>query len=216
MNGAIARRHAPMRLPWELVDLCLLWLPDAVQRFRVAVALRREFVRNSTLPQLPSASMDNASRRGLVELLQCWKCSGLEMTFDPFVMDSASDAGHVQVLEWWKQSGLEMKWSNWAMDWASAEGHLPVLQWWRDSGLQLKWSSNTMDYASDTGQTAVLHWWKNSGLEMKWSDGLGEQNGPRRCFGMVENRRVGDEVDRVRSTVGERTGPRRGFTMVEK
>jgi hypothetical protein len=128
-----------MKLPLELVDLCLLCIQDPVPRFRIVVALRRTFVRDKTLPLLPSASVDEASRRGLVDLLQCWRESGLEMQWSSRVMDIASWLGHIAVLEWWKTSGLEMKWSSRAMNLASSQGRVDVLQWWKQSGLEMKW-----------------------------------------------------------------------------
>ncbi|KAI8804114.1 hypothetical protein BJ742DRAFT_776596 [Cladochytrium replicatum] len=122
--------------------------------------------------------MDSASSRGLVDILEWWRMSGLHLKYTRVGMDVevredwckcltasmnfASRNGHLQVLEWWMRSGLRMRWDNLAMDHASG---IEVLEWWRTSGLELSWTS----FAIDVATLEVLEWWRTSGLELRWT-----------------------------------------------
>lgn len=66
-----------MLFPNEILDEILFGIPDVVHRFRVAVGLRRTHVRDRCVPLLKTASMDEASRRGLIDLLDWWSHAGL-------------------------------------------------------------------------------------------------------------------------------------------
>ena len=57
------------------------------------------------------------------------------LTYSDLTMDVASAKGYIHVLNWWKESGLELQYSYHSMNWASEHGHINVLQWWRNSGL---------------------------------------------------------------------------------
>lgn len=148
---------------------------------------------------VPIPSMQWASEKGVVSVLEWWKQSGLPLMYDHCAMDAASMNGHLAVLEWWKQSGLPLEYSRVAMDWASTKSHMPVseyweyseiqrhydefairevekngnmavLEWWcNHSGLNLLYTSHSMDRASAKGQVEVLEWWTENWDEFNYS-----------------------------------------------
>src|SRR6478735_6456241 len=147
--------------PAELIEHIITFLPVKSQ-FRVANALRFLHIRDSCIPYLPFASMNNASKKGQIELLQWWKDSGKRCEYNDFAMDYASLNGHVHILQWWIESGLECKYSVFAMDWASQNGHVHILQWWWDKrDFELKYSNVAIDHASENGHVEVLEWWED-------------------------------------------------------
>lgn len=165
------------RVPFEIIDKIILNIPDAAKAFKIAVALRRIFVRDSLIPKLRSDPILHASYNGLVGLLDWWWLkSGLRLTYSKHAMNFASARGHVAVLQWWKDSGLELKYDNSALDFASQNGHIAVLDWWKQSGLPLEYSNHSMQhsllttrgcirYYSDnetTEDVAVIDWWTHS------------------------------------------------------
>src|SRR5690349_19355389 len=117
-----------MIVPIEIFDQILLAINDPLLTFKIAVAFRRTFVRDACIPSITQCSMDQASRKGRVDVLQWWKESGLECEWTYKSMDRASQNGHVDVLQWWKESGLECEWTYKSMDRASQNGHVEVLQ----------------------------------------------------------------------------------------
>ncbi|KAI8799692.1 hypothetical protein BJ742DRAFT_844837 [Cladochytrium replicatum] len=192
--------HTPPRLPLELIDYILIilgrWGDNPILAFRAATQLRRRHVQARIIDLIisvdiasergfvgvldmykerrtpmvyTSGAMDNASGYGHTNILEWWKASDLKMLWSAKAMGWASIEGHVAVLEWWKQSGLELKYNVWVMPMASKHGHVDVLEWWKSSGLPIKWTDHTMDYASKYGHVHVLEWWKQSGLALKYS-----------------------------------------------
>jgi len=96
-------------LPNEIIDRIRCFLQDQKNELKFAVALGRYDIMKQLIPLVDSYSMDSASRRGLISLLDWWKASGLELHWSKLAMDEASRNGHVSVLEWWKKSGLKLK-----------------------------------------------------------------------------------------------------------
>ena len=152
-------------IPQEIIDYTIAFLPPE-ERYIAATAVRSSYIRNKTIPLLAACSVDSASERGDVRLLQWWLNSGLTLEYSQLSMDRASKFGHVAVLEWWRQSGLPLKFSSWATTNASENGHVAVLDWWRNSGLNMKWSCWAMLYATLNGHVPVLEWWKQSSLPL--------------------------------------------------
>lgn len=120
---------------------------------------------------VPVLSMDLASGRNSICVLEWWKQSGLKLKYSNLAIDLASSQGHVQILEFWKLSGLELKYTAEAIDLASMMGKFDVLEWWIKSGLQLKYTSNALDGAYFYKLDGVLDWWKHSGLEVIYTVG---------------------------------------------
>ncbi|KAJ3131319.1 hypothetical protein HDU90_008591 [Geranomyces variabilis] len=75
-----------------------------------------------------NTSMDEASFRGLPDILDFWKASGKPCVYGEHAMDDASMNGSISVLDWWKASGLACKWTSRAMDYASRNGHGKVFR----------------------------------------------------------------------------------------
>lgn len=117
---------------------------------------------------LPMLSIDMASQRGYIDILEWWKTSGLtpasKYTHNAVYWESQN--GDIEILEWWLHSGLELKYTEDAMDYASNFGKIDVLDWWKHSGLELMYTETALKWAS-FGRIVVLNWWKNSGLELK-------------------------------------------------
>ncbi len=153
------------QLPLEIVSKIFIHLPP-VRCFLLCVQLRLTFCYHNCIPHITSMSMDNASKQGLVSLLDWWKQSGLPLKYTNSAMNWASLECQVAVLEWWKQSGLPLKYCDYAMDWASESDHVVVLDWWKQSGLSLRYSNYGFDMAHIQGNCA-LDWWKKSELEIK-------------------------------------------------
>ncbi|KAJ1545901.1 hypothetical protein HK096_005802 [Nowakowskiella sp. JEL0078] len=103
-------------------------------------------------------SINEASEYGIVNVLEWWKCSGLQLKYNEDALDNATS---VEVLNWWMSSGLQLRWTHKAMDNASDAS---VLEWWKNSGLELKWTKKAMENASNE---SIVKWWQNSGLELK-------------------------------------------------
>lgn len=156
-------------LPYEIITLVLEKMePEA--RFRASVCLRRLDVRDRTVPSIPRLSLDSASMRGRIDILEWWRVRLLanvsyldgwdECGWTTLGMDLASSAGNLQVLDWWHNSGLECRWSHRALDWASHKGHLDVLNWWSERYPNLKYSHEAVDMACAAGHIQTLDWWK--------------------------------------------------------
>ena len=149
----------------EILDIIIFFLPNKKQALKLAIAFRREFVKQRLIPLIPECSMDYASRRGLVSLLDWWKNSGLELKWSERAMDTALWCGNIAVLDWWKNSGREMKWT-----WVSLRDAIKylyhgnkALEWWINSGHELKWTEETISMAKKCGNTAVIDWLKKNG-----------------------------------------------------
>ncbi|KAI8799661.1 hypothetical protein BJ742DRAFT_129037 [Cladochytrium replicatum] len=114
-------------------------------------------------------TMDKASAKGDVKVLDWWKKSGLELRYTENAINEASRVGQVKSLKWWKASGLSLRYTEHAIDEASEMGHVEVLQWWKESRLELRYTDKAMDRASWKGHIRVLEWWKQSGLPLYFS-----------------------------------------------
>lgn len=143
-----------MILPIEILEKILILL-SAETTYRIAVQLNLTYVRNQCLPRVSRLSIDEASRKGIVQVLDWWSESGHKFSYTNGAMDCASVRGHIEVLEWWKTSGLELKYSELAMDRASENGHIAVLEWWKACGLKLIYSNDPMEMASVLALVAV-------------------------------------------------------------
>ncbi|KAI9333188.1 hypothetical protein DFJ73DRAFT_854660 [Zopfochytrium polystomum] len=118
-------------------------------------------------PHYTHRAIDQACAMGHLEILDCWKESGLRLKYSPAAMDDPSRAGHVSVLQWWKDSRLKIKYSVRAVDGASRNGQVPVLEWWKDSGYHMKYSVAAVDGVLWGQSLDVLRWWERSGLELR-------------------------------------------------
>ena len=185
-------------IPIEIQELIIDFIQEPEQRFKIATYLRLLNIQKKTLPLLKYASIDYASRKGQIDLLNKWKNSGLELKYTDLAMNWASQNGHITVLDWWKNAsttfGLELKYNDLAMELASQNGHVKVLNWWKNNGLELKYTEYAMDYASKYGHVKVLNWWKTngltSGLEFKKNNSLEYANMEMNMFLIVENRKL--------------------------
>ena len=63
-----------------------------------------------------SFAVDWASQDGLVEVLEWWKDSGLEVRYSWRALHEACRGEKWEVVEWWIGSGLECKWTEWARE----------------------------------------------------------------------------------------------------
>lgn len=111
------------------------------------------------------SSMDNASLKGHVHVLQWWLDSGLPLKYSEAALEHASARGHIAVLDWWKESQLPLKIGR-VMELASGSGQIPILSWWVQSGLDFKYDRVSMYNASCSGRIDSLEWWAHSGLHM--------------------------------------------------
>jgi hypothetical protein len=130
---------------------------SAVQQL-FAIAIRNTRMGNLCIPRLRCTSLDNASSAGLVDILQWWKQSGLELRWSEKAIDMACRNGHVNVLQWWKDSGLAMKYTSLASEWAAQSGHTHVLQWMADNRLQVYCDLQTVMTIRHNGHNHVLLW----------------------------------------------------------
>jgi hypothetical protein len=126
--------NAPDVIDRELMMVVRLHTPKVVhallQDARVMLREHIPHVVPAILPRAPSLSMDAASARGNVALLDLWRSQHARPAYSAAAIDSASKSGHVAVLDWWLRSGLELKYREWALDGASGGGHDAVLDWW--------------------------------------------------------------------------------------
>ncbi|KAJ3044949.1 hypothetical protein HDV00_000233 [Rhizophlyctis rosea] len=169
----------PLTLPFEILEQTLHQI-NVKTRFHLGVILsivyKYPYIRDATIPLLKRASMDAASRKGQIDLLDWWKSylqrrpartpltptppvnitsDDIEESNDDEREESSSDHGH----GWELKDGAGVGRTDAAMDGASLNGHVSVLQWWKDSGLELKFSHAAMDGASSAGHVKVLEWW---------------------------------------------------------
>ncbi|KAJ3128048.1 hypothetical protein HK098_005260 [Nowakowskiella sp. JEL0407] len=114
-------------------------------------------------------SLDGASDKGHVEILQWWKDSGLKLKWTAKAIESASRQGHVEVLDWWLRSGLELRYTEQAILSACHNGKVSSLEWWQQSGLPLKYNNLAIGFAFEQAQLEVLKWWKDSGIEIRYN-----------------------------------------------
>ncbi|KAI9322081.1 hypothetical protein DFJ73DRAFT_802997 [Zopfochytrium polystomum] len=172
-------------IPSDVVALIAEFLP-ARERFAVATLRGLTRVQAQALALLDAASMDNASLRGLVELLEFRRrhhhlCQHLlrdqhQSDRDGDVRDEGQQGRFCLLRESAETATAHrapylapLRYSSAAMDLASWAGHVHVLEWWKTSGLELKYSTLSMDNADWNGHAHVLQWWKDSGLELRWS-----------------------------------------------
>ncbi|KAJ3021656.1 UNVERIFIED_CONTAM: hypothetical protein HDU68_009519 [Siphonaria sp. JEL0065] len=111
---------------------------------KVLMAFRNHIRR--VLPQFEFASIDHASRKGQIELLEWWKTSGLRLRYSYRALLWASLNGHVEVLEWWMSSGLEVQWNEHVHSSLAAKFPKEVQEWWT---LDLAKASNDSCETSD-------------------------------------------------------------------
>jgi hypothetical protein len=186
MNPPPTKRHKTRHqsIPWEVIDLIIEAMPDPKSAYQVAVALMRPS-RYKYLQKIPAASMDSASKKGQIDLLNWWRDSRDRHYYSNAVI-IASQNGHVDVLEWWKTNECHLnrdmpfledddelwrtgRFIEQALITASKEGHIAVLDWWKESGNEKKdlscpdWA---MAYAEMYQKTKVVEWWFASGLEI--------------------------------------------------
>ncbi|KAI8803038.1 hypothetical protein BJ742DRAFT_777712 [Cladochytrium replicatum] len=159
----------PLQLPDEIVDEILVqlgtWAGKPALAYKASTYLRRPRAKRliESLIRLPS--VDEASSRGFVDVLELHRLLGYNLYSD-VAMDLASKYGHIDVLEWWRvSSGSSLYWTRHAVEWASAFGHVDVLQWWKNSELGMEWNDMAVEMASKNGRAEVVEWWSNSGLE---------------------------------------------------
>ncbi|ORY44322.1 hypothetical protein BCR33DRAFT_785022 [Rhizoclosmatium globosum] len=163
-------------LPVELIEdiISYLIIPPK-QLFQIATALRIDRLRRKSIPFIPEASIDNASAKGQVELLQWWKESNLSLEYTEKSVLEACRNGHVDVIQWWLDSGLPIKYKDWlgvdgVMVAAAEGGHVDVMKVWSGSGLEFNVSDIEIDVASANGHVDVLEWCTGeSKHEFRWS-----------------------------------------------
>lgn len=165
--------HKPPRLPLEIIDKVIdkviERIPDKKEAYKAAVGLRRIYIRDKLIPRMRYATMNSASKKGQVELLDWWK-TGPETHYTETALCDASRYGHIDVLEWWRKSGLELKaLPSVCLDMASEQGHVAVLEWWKSSGIELECPLWALSRAIQDKQLKVLQWWESSGLDLKLS-----------------------------------------------
>ncbi|KAI9326442.1 hypothetical protein DFJ73DRAFT_908800 [Zopfochytrium polystomum] len=173
---------APMQLParasaFPLVGIVCKYL-HRPERYQLATVARLAQHQALALYAIPSASMDRASARGLVDLLQfrlrnatlrvgCLdRHEALAWTLHARNVPTASTASASPlVIEWWELDGYTPA----AIAGASKNGHLHVLQWWQSSGLHLKFDTPkileftvlpAVVWARIAGHDKVVSWWE--------------------------------------------------------
>lgn len=157
-------------LPPEIFDAVLEMLPVR-DRFRLAVHFRRIHVRDQCLAVLPECTMDEASSRGNVDLLNWWVRSGRTLCWTDDAMDYASANGHVNVLDWWLMSGLECRYTPWGLGEAARWRRLDVLDWWNENSgqrcLECNWDYAFAQISTIYGQE-VLDWFYTNKYSFLW------------------------------------------------
>ena len=168
----------------ELLDRILWCHSDKPDALRIAIGFHRTFLIKQLIPLVPKCSIDSASKRGLISLLNYWKThftndnndhSNTHKThYSVQAIDRASEAGHISILDWWlNESGWELRYTENAIDHCT---DIPTLEWWIShsiqfcGSLQLKYSKKALDRLSEYGHIKVLNFWIHSGLTLLWSD----------------------------------------------
>jgi hypothetical protein len=104
-------------LPPELIDRVLLLMngtPEEV--FLTATVLRSRYVQIKTAPLVPKMSMDEASGRGRVDLLDFWMkeviptlpAEQAQHLYSTSALEGAMGSCHSDVVRWWLSSGLPL------------------------------------------------------------------------------------------------------------
>jgi hypothetical protein len=137
-------------LPEEIIENIILHLPDEKEILRTAIHLRSDYLKRKVIPQVSDASMDSASAKGQIDLLNWWKDSGLDVIYTNDSMNEASKNGHLSILDWWKNSGFTLKYTPSAIHNAVKNGQSKVLEWWNKSGLMINLDDFSNELAEKT------------------------------------------------------------------
>jgi hypothetical protein len=162
---------------------------DEKEILRTAIHLRSDYLKRKVIPQVADASMDAASAKGQIDLLNWWKASGLEVIYSSAALNEASKNGHLDVLDWWKTSGFKMKYTSAAIFDAVKNGHSKVLDWWNKSGLMINLDDypNEMEEKSPEIDADTYNDWMMNDL-LKSSLDIQEK---KRAFDIISAKRVG-------------------------
>jgi hypothetical protein len=111
-------------------------------------------------------TMDNASRKGQLDLLDWWlNGSGFsrETLFDSHYTSKAigfaAENNLVNILTWWRKSSLPLKYDNYALEKATENGNKEVLHWWKENNLEFHYVKSPLDIARERGHWEVVEWW---------------------------------------------------------
>lgn len=138
------------------------FMRDAVWRVRKMMILR-----------MSSMSMDSASKKGQIDLLDWWVTkSGLSSTeleehYTSVSIGYAAEFNRINVLDWWKYSGLPLKYDKYALEKATENSHRKVLEWWQKNDMRFVYTACPLDIAIINGKYDAAEWWlKESGQPM--------------------------------------------------
>ncbi|KAI9350495.1 hypothetical protein DFJ73DRAFT_776727 [Zopfochytrium polystomum] len=161
------------------------------ERFVFATHLRLPKVQAFAMYSIPAASLENASARGLVDLLDhrlrhatrpvgsvapddslFWTLRARDWWDKDVSTETALALAakhvHVAVLQWWLATG-------WTVTEAPAQrGQLPVLQWWKDNCPPFKWPDVAFVKACKFGHVHVLDWLRDNATSSSSSSSSGK------------------------------------------
>jgi hypothetical protein len=172
--------HYYMNFPIEIIDEILNKL-DRKEAFRIANSLNKSYhnsrIRDYFLLNAPETSLDEASRKGHVDLLKWYleqKTVPLkELKYSTRAIGYAAENNHIHVLKWWftegKKAGLQVCYDEYAVEAATRKGHLDVLKFFHDNNIPMKWKVCPEKIALSMGHEKLVKWWISSGQLRIWA-----------------------------------------------
>jgi hypothetical protein len=159
-------------LPNEIVCkiIQVLWTScqyDANHRYKAfcagATMRATYYLRRNMLMEMTETCMDEASRKGHLDLLDWWKTEtrltlvDLAHRYTTKSITFAAMNGRLDVLDWWKGSGLKLKCD---ADSICSAASSKVLDWWKQNDMPFLYCNKSpVDVAMTSGKWDIIEWW---------------------------------------------------------
>jgi len=148
--------------------------------------------RRTMLIKMNNSSMDSASKKGQIDLLDWWLYRSGISSYHLFpsyysvkAVGFAAEYNRIDVLDWWRKSCLPLQYNNYALEKATENGHAEVLHWWKANNLKFHYVRSPLDIAKEKGHWEVIEWWiRSSGQPLVFKSSPKEFE-RRNLFGVV-------------------------------